>query len=70
MPFCGFQHLEAFFHKNTLRTREGSAVCVPNWAIPENIQPPPPPMDDTELGTKKFQDFQERQLQLLQDSKA
>ena len=29
------------------------------WAIPENIHTPP--MDDTELGTQKFQDFQEGQ---------
>ena len=27
-------------------------------------------MDDTELGTQKFQDFQEGQLQFLQDSRA
>ena len=31
---------------------------------------PHPPMDDTELGTQKFQDFQEEQQQFLQDSKA
>ena len=31
--------------------------------------PPPPPMDDTELGTQKFQDFQERQQQFMQDCK-
>ena len=29
---------------------------------------PHTPMDDTELGTQKFQDFQEGQLQFLQDS--
>ena len=39
-----------------------------HWAIPESIHTPP--MDGTELGTKKFQDFQEGQLQFLQDSRA
>ena len=39
-----------------------------NWAIPENIHTPL--MDDTELGTLKFQDFQKWQLQFLQDSGA
>ena len=29
----------------------------------------PLPMDDTELGTQKFQDFQEGQKQFMQDSK-
>ena len=29
-----------------------------HWGIPENIHPP---MDDTELGTQRFQDFQEGQ---------
>ena len=31
---------------------------------------PHPPMDDTELGAQKFQDFQEGQLLFLQDSRA
>ena len=31
---------------------------------------PPPPMDDIELGTQKFQDSQEGQLQFLQDYRA
>ena len=38
------------------------------WAISENIHTFP--MDDTELSTYKFQDFQEGQQQFLQDSRA
>ena len=38
-----------------------------HWAIPENIHTPL--MDDNELGTQKFQDFQERQQQFMHEFK-
>ena len=46
-----------------------TGVNVPNpvtltWSLmgySRKYPPPPPLMDDTELGTEKFQDFQKRQ---------
>ena len=60
-------------HKNEFCTSIDSKSLIGwslkvKWAIPENIHTPP--MDDTELGTQKFEDFQEGQLWFLQDSRA
>ena len=54
-----------YIHEHTVKTMISHNAS--HWAIPENIHTPP--ADDTELGTQKFQDFQDGQQQYIQDSK-